>query len=277
VSGKIRGEYWIVDGRSDFADGDTGDQNHEMIALNSIASDHTDALYYYATEMGLETEGLLFDDEPFATASDLLIAIRSELIERGIDPDQADDTITKRLEVAPDVYKMLGGGGDARLHVMKDKGWVAVRSNNVELFGYDQNKRRELASGLEDILDQEGIEEPDETLEFNLYDHKTGRSSYVTLADIKGASQMRPQSMPNTTYNKPLFVPPDRSKMSPKPMDAKSRSLLQTSEGTCGFRGWMEQHCGSFMVRRTWPELIASEMEAPSRRSSSRGRRSRRR
>ena len=42
------------------------------------------------------------------------------------------------------------------------------------------------------------------------------------------------------------------------------------------FRRWLE-NCGTFMVRRTWPGLIASGMEAPSRRSSRGTRRVRRR
>lgn len=42
------------------------------------------------------------------------------------------------------------------------------------------------------------------------------------------------------------------------------------------FRKWLE-NCASFMVRRTWPELIASEKEQPIRRFSGATRRSRRR
>jgi len=44
-----------------------------------------------------------------------------------------------------------------------------------------------------------------------------------------------------------------------------------------GFRDWLAESFPSFIVRRTWPSLIASEMESPSRRSSRKGRRSCRR
>jgi hypothetical protein len=50
-----------------------------------------------------------------------------------------------------------------------------------------------------------------------------------------------------------------------------------TEQVKMGFRDWLAENCDSFMVRRTWPALIASEMEPPSRRSSSISRRSRRR
>lgn len=275
MSGKIRGEYWIVDGRVDFADGDVGDQNHEMVALNAVASDHIDALVDYAEELGVEDIPNI--DEPFPAASELTRSIHFALVEKGVPAVHVAGHVVKRLGTSMDVYKMLGGGGDARLHMMKTDGWVAVRSNNVELYGYDQDKRKSLADGIEDILDQEGVEEPDEEIELSLYDHRTGRSSDVTLADIKGANPMRPQTLPNTTYNAPIHVPRDKSGLNPKKLDARTRSMLQTSESKKGFRAWMEQNCGSFMVRRTWPELVASEMEAPSSPASRRTRRVRRR
>lgn len=281
MSGKVRGEYWVVDGRADFADGDIGDKNHEMIALDSIASDHLDALLDYAEELGADTEEIGIHDEPFTTASELMDAIHSALIERGVASVKVSEWIIKRLQTNMETYKLLGGGGDARLYVMKNKGWVAVRSNNIELFGYNQDKRREIISGIEDILDQEGVEESDEEIEFNLYDHKTGRSAYLTLADMRGENQMRPQTLPTTTYNRPLFVPPDRSRpmgsQSPRRLDAMTRSAMATSESAKGFRVWMNENCESFMIRRSWPELVASGMEAPRHPTSRKNRRARRR
>lgn len=275
MSGKIRGEYWIVDGRVDFADGDIGDQNHEMVALNAVASDHIDALVDYAEELGVED--MPNTDEPFPAASELIGSIHFALVEKGVPSVHVAGYVVKRLGTNMEVYKMLGGGGDARLHMMKTDGWIAVRSNNVELYGYDQDKRKSLADGIEDILDQEGVEEPDEDIELSLYDHRTGRSSDVTLADIKGANPMRPKTIPNTTYNTPMQVPRDKSGLNPRTLDARTRSMLQTSESHKGFRAWLVENHGSFMVRRTWPELVALEMEPPASPASRRSRRGRRR
>jgi hypothetical protein len=50
-----------------------------------------------------------------------------------------------------------------------------------------------------------------------------------------------------------------------------------TEQVKMGFRDWLAENCGPFMVRRTWPSLIASEMEPQARRSSRGNRRSRRR
>lgn len=258
---KIRGEYWIQGGQVDFADGDVGDQNHEMVALNSVAADHLDSMMDYATELNINTEELgRVDDEPSQAAYHLINSIYHTLLERGVDAVKISEWIIKRLGINMEVYRLLGGGGDARLYVMKHDGWIAVRSNNIELFGYDANKKRQLSSGIEEILDQEGIEDPDEEIEFSVYDHKTNRSFDATLADIKNTgSFVRPQQLPNTTYNKPLFVPADRrapmGSQSPKTIGIQQRQAMQTSEGNLGFKKWMEKTSGGFMIRRNWPFL----------------------
>jgi len=260
---KIRGEYWIQNGQVDFADGDVGDQNHEMVALNHVASEHLDSLFDYAEELGMETEEFdRYSENPSSTASELLSSIHHELVEKGVSSVQVAPEVIGKLGINAETYKMLGGGGDARLYVMKNEGWIAIRSNNIELFGYDANKKKQLASGLEDILDQEGIEEPYEQIEFGLYDHKTNRSSEVTLADIKNTNAFaRPQQLPNTTYNKPMIVPADRTgpmgSQAPKAMSIQQKQAMQTSEGNLGFKQWIgKSKPKNFMVRRTWPSLL---------------------
>jgi len=289
VSAKIRGEYWIQDGRVDFADGDVGEQNHEMVALNAIASDHIDRIFDYAEELGVDTSEFdRYDEHMFSTATEVMQAIHWGKVWLRGGLDEAE--VMRELGMDLETYKIFGFGGhithqgsamDPRIYMMVREGWIAVRSNNVELHGFDQEKKKNLISGLEEILDQEGLDDPDEEVEFSLYDHKSGRSSDLTLADLKGESALRPQTMPNTTYNRILMAPADRSRpmgsMSPKSMDARTKSMLQTSEGKMGFKDWLMENCGPFMVRRTWPSLIASEMEPQARRSSRRNRRSRRR
>lgn len=258
---KIRGEYWIQDGRVDFADGDVGDQNHEMVALNHIASEHLDDLFDYAEELGLDIEEFdRYGESVWGTAAEILNAIFQALLERGVASIKIAEWIVKRLGIKMEVYKMLGGGGDPRLYVIKNEGWIAVRSNNIELYGYDANKKRQLAQGLEDILDEEGVEDSDEHIEFSVYDHKTRRSFDATLADIKNTNSFaRPQQLPNTTYNKPLFVPADRSgpmgSQSPKSVGIQQRQAMQTSEGKMGFKKWLEKGQGGFLIRRNWPTL----------------------
>jgi len=265
---KIRGEYWIQDGRVDFADGDVGDQNHEMVALNHIASEFLDGLLEYAEELGIETDEFdRYDERPFSTASELMSTVNQHLRSQGLAGAALAAKVTGHLGMKMEVYKMLGGGGDlqhdgsamdARIYMMIHEGWIAVRSNNIELFGYDANKKRQLANGIEEILDQEGVEEPDDQVEFNLYDHKTGRSSDMTLSDIKNTNSFaRPQQLPNTTYNKPMIVPADRTgpmgSQAPKAMSIQQKQAMQTSEGRMGFKKWLEKEPSGFLIRRKWP------------------------
>lgn len=280
----IRGEYWIQDGRVDFADGDAGDKNHEMIAIEHVCSEHLEAIHNYANELGINTASLSsLQDEPAETVQSLLELILKTLFIKA-DPSNPKLPLYKNdVEIWSEIEKncgldkeslhvMMSGNYslhrhsrsqtniDPRLYVMKKEGWIAVRNNNIELFGYNEAKKRNLISGLEEILDQEGVEDPDEEIEFNIYDHKTGRSSEVTLADIKGSGGFRPQQLPNTTYNKPMFVSTDKSQLQPKSMDAKTRSLVQTSEGL-DFKAWLKEE----IVRRAWPDMIATGEGQPNR------------
>lgn len=291
MTAKIRGEYWIVDGRVDFADGDVGDQNHEMVALNSVASEHLTAIHNCATDMGLERVPSIasMEDEPLQSAQSLLELVEEKLFSTP-DPNNENlplhrdqnavrNVLAKKCGIDMETLALImqdKTSVDPRLYVMKRGGWIAVRDNNAELFGYDQKKRKELADGLDEILEQEGIEEPDEEVEVSVYDHKTKRSFDLTLADLRGESPMRPQTLPNTTYNKPLFVPPEKTGAMPRSMDARTRSMLQTSESV-GFREWLLENCGGFLVRRTWPFLSGGDEATPVRPASRRTRRVRRR
>jgi hypothetical protein len=279
---KIRGEYWIRDGHVDFADGDTGDKNHEMIAVDHVCSENLEKVYDYAENLGVgPLPSLASMDEPTEAAQSLLGLVRRKLFE-ATDPKNNNLPLFKsENEIWAEIGRRCGLDAetlsvmtqssksiDPRLYVMRREGWIAVRNNNVELFGYDDKKRKNLISGLEEVLDQEGIEDSDEEIEFNLYDHRTGRSSDHTLADIKETG-FRPQSLPSTTYNKPLFVPADKSRLSPKTVDARTRSMVQTSETS--FRGWLVEN-GGLIFRRNWPGLIATGGESQDRLSSAKGR-----
>lgn len=289
MSGRIRGEYWIQGGQVDFADGDTGDRNHEMVAVDHVCSQHLSDIYGFAEELNLERLPSLWsmEDEPASAVWSLMSLIQEKLSENSngrMGEKEIWSEVAKRCGIDDETMAVMMQGSestDPRLYVMKKYGWIAVRSDNVELFGYDQRKAKELADGLEEILDQEGVEEPDEEIDFSLYDHKTGRTSTVTLADIKEGGGARPQTLPNTTYNRPILAPPDRSKpmgsQSPRYMDLRTKNAMQTSEGNMGFRDWLSENCEPLIVRRSWPFLTGVDEAGPARRSSRRDRRGRRR
>jgi hypothetical protein len=186
---EIRGEYWIQDGQVDFADGDIGDQNHEGIAISAVCHQYSDSIKSLAEDMEINVDKI---DHYGEIDSEALSRVLGEIVEKleeteNMTSQQADSHIMTHLGCNIEAYKILQGGGDGRLYAMKYLDWIAVRSNNIELYGYDESKRNYLHSGLNEILDSEGIDEdvPPEEIEFSLYDHKTHRSSYISMADIE--------------------------------------------------------------------------------------------
>jgi hypothetical protein len=219
---EIKGEYWIIDGRADFADGDIGDKNHEMIAIEHVCSKYLDDIYQYAKQIGIENLPSLssLEDEPVESTQSILNLVFRKLFATGIN---GRPKYTSNNQIYLEIERGCGVNGEAlqvilqsnnsdpRLYVMKNEGWIAIRNNNIELYGIDQNKLKELSSGLDDIIDQETgwagedeVEINDENIDFNLFDHKTNKSIDLTLKDIKEKSVFRPQRLPQTTYNRPL-------------------------------------------------------------------------
>lgn len=262
----IRGEYWIVDGRAEYADGDNGDKNHEMIAREHVCAENLGKLYNYAKRINVQSlqKGSpaaskvhynSLEDDPVEGAKQLLKDIYTDTMALSIvsktplNQVEAWQEIISQSGIERDAFLIMAGGefggipsGDSRLYVMKKEGWVAVRNNNIELYGLDQNKLKSISSGLDDVVDQEteGIEEVnDEDIEFNLFDHKNGKSIDVTLKDIKENNIFRPQRLPQTKYNTILFASPDKKgflgSQSPRALDARSKSLSSTSES---FKAW---------------------------------------
>lgn len=186
---EIRGEYWIQDGYVDFADGDVGDQNHEGIAISAVCHQYSDEIVSMAEDLEIEDVNInRYGEVDLEAVARILGKIVEKLEEtENMTSQQADSHIMTHLGCNKEAYQILHGGGDGRLYAMKYLNWIAIRSDNIELYGYDENKRKYLQTGLGDILDSEGIDEsiPPEEIEFSLYDHKTNRSSYLTMADIE--------------------------------------------------------------------------------------------
>jgi len=253
----IQGEYWVINGSAEYADGDNGDKNHEMIAYEHIANEHIDAINDLAESLGLQVPNLntLDFENVVEITHGLLDSIRKKLFEQN-DPKQLPERlplfkseneifneIQKRLNIDKEALQILmegvhfGSPLDPRVYMMKKEGWIVVRNNNIELYGIDNKKLENLSSGIDSIIDQEAEwseeEINDEYLEFNLFDHKTKKSMDVTLKDIKEKNLFRPQRIPQTKYNA-FFIPPPKAgtigSQSPRNIDARTRSLMSTSE-----------------------------------------------
>lgn len=211
----IRGEYWIQDGFVDFADGDVGDRNHEIIARDAVISTYAEEVSNLAEELGLDVGHLSrYGEWDYEALGEILRQIYEVLEEQG--QTSIDAYIMQALGCNADALAILSGGGDGRQYAIDHLRWIAIRSNNVELYGYDANRQREIAIAIRDIFEQEqGLEDVDPTqVELTIYDHQSGKSWYVTLEDLEQPQvTARPQQAP-MTVNRGYHRDPEENKYS---------------------------------------------------------------
>lgn len=215
---KIRGEYWVRDGYVDFADGDTGDQNHEMIAYQHIVGSYTDEIQYLANELDISIDLDYYDFIDEETIQNAIQQIANQIEENMAEEgkemswEQIYKYIREQIGCPPEVFDIiLGRGEDPRSYVIEHEGWIAVRSNNIELFGYNQQVQKEVANAIHQILYEEGHQQVNPAnVEVTIFDYKSGKHWYATLEELE-APQITPKiSHPiRTTYNK-TFVTRDR-------------------------------------------------------------------
>lgn len=274
----IRGEYWVIDGYVDFADGDVGDQNHEMIAVNHIVGQHNDAIMSLADELEIEVDDRYsrYDEVNPETVSSVLSAIEEKLTMGDEDSEEEPDPSTlmsekqahaymmQQIGCDADAYNILWGSGDSRLYAMQYLGWIAIRSNNVELYGYDSSRQKEVADAIWEILQEEGEQVVPNEVEVSIYDHKTGRSWYATLEELEEPVSLRTNQQPQTTYNKSLFhfmnprdeeenkySTPSKTKTNPWTQMARTTKIIGsgqdlwrgTSESIMNFSEWFNANC----------------------------------
>ncbi len=237
----IHGEYWIIDGEVDFADGDVGDRCHESIAIDHVVGQYASDVESLADDLDIDGSAIEggYDGIDTEAVSSVLSQIHDRLTmgkEEDEEPDpstlmtdeQADAYIMQHLGCDEEALGIVQGRGHAGMYCMEKLGWIAVRSNNVELYGYDANRQKEVASAIRDILYEEGREEQHDPAEIDLaiYDHKNNKSWYATLEDLERqdvAPKLNQQAM--TTYNKSFGSGRDTEENN---MDSHSRAKKMT-------------------------------------------------
>lgn len=188
----LRGEYWFDEsGKSMYADGDSGDMNHEAYVIQRCASDV--AAYY-----NLEIEYSLEEVEE---------EITKQLIEK-LDPDSEDyDAQVEEIEYDPasaiikDLSKQeqdasdlvltaYGSIRDARKYAIEKWNWSRVHGNNVEVKKLDSDQLKRVADGIDDALESEGnMYEEDSYERAGIAEYVistyTGKRFKITLNDME--------------------------------------------------------------------------------------------
>jgi hypothetical protein len=170
------GEWWIVDGSAQFADGDVGDMNHETYVIQSVQNK------YVYDEF---SRGDYIDWDGFKTK--LAEEAKEEYLnEFGVETTEDDETLyLKKLNemgMSTEEYKIAEGMGDARKYGMEKLGWKRVQKNNIETQTLTADDLSDIKRGLYDIEDNL-LEETT----FNIYVVSTG--AYYTDVPFKAIEE----------------------------------------------------------------------------------------
>ena len=179
---EIRGEWWLIDGEPMFADGDTGDINHEGMVINHI----------YA-QYDIDPESYVSDiDQINSVISNSKNLITDEQIDKfsedyGMDENFIRDVLRKIEGITEDEKNVLSGWMDARDYGLKHLGWIRVKGNNIETWIIDDSTLREIANGMYDAANMEEEELEQEEFYIDVISTRT-TYSYVPWSILSSGS-----------------------------------------------------------------------------------------
>jgi hypothetical protein len=160
---RLRGEWWLIGGGAEFADQEAGDMGHEGMAIQHVTNDLIDAL-------GINGNG----------ETVLLNEYKGE-VEDVVQPREGETVVQALVrwlkenagpEMESKAEEMVGiawdAGGDAREYALENWGWQRVKGNTVETYTLTHDDMSNMASGLSDVLEEEGVDD-DADPTFTLY------------------------------------------------------------------------------------------------------------
>lgn len=174
----IKGEYWLTENGPEFADGNTSDNNHEMIAEshmlgqlgNDIEDDWGVQTYYNAKNMFWNA---LHDGMYLGSMEDYMEQLQATYGDEYLDYADFDsyliwlNTWQHQDEAVKKVQKEwaereIAGMKDPRLHVSQHYDWVKVQGNEIQVWEMNDQTRARIKSQIEQIIDEEALDSYDE-------------------------------------------------------------------------------------------------------------------
>lgn len=192
---EVRGEYWIrEDGGIEYADGDIGDRNHEMIVLETLRNDIADRL------LGVDADRVE-QYEWYPHWASKIAEFEAEKTGREFDPEDFDHLYWRALQSAgynTAAINVSLGNGDARDYALEFWGWKRVARRGVETWNYTPSDMRIIAKGISEIADGEfgGDYNPQE-IGMTIYIRSTGKSADTTLAQLESPMAPKPGATAN--------------------------------------------------------------------------------
>ncbi len=184
----IRGEYWLVDGDPRFADGDVGESDHAILALQEIR-------YTVLSEFGWDgdVEALRDNDAFLEELEELLGTNEKDEVARRLAEECSNPELAQRL--LPAAFEQE----DAREAAIRHLGWKWVKRDWVGTFNLAPADMQQIARGIDQILDEEGIEPaPEDEIEVRTL--STGKSLFLSMEDINGSIATGKHPVAGATY-----------------------------------------------------------------------------
>ncbi len=165
----LRGEWWFQDGQAVYADGDTGDMNHEAFVIDSLRRQIID-------ELGADADGLDYVGDFDAVADDIFNSIGDEFT-----PEEKEQWSNEQYtSVIWSYLKRTGNKNllekmayafsnthDPREYALIHWKWQRVKGNNIQTQTLTEQDLKNIVRGLSDAYGDD-INDENEDPSFNI-------------------------------------------------------------------------------------------------------------
>src|SRR3972149_1861072 len=249
----MTGEYWIhEDGHVDFADGDAGDTNHEMIVVGIVQREISDALAGETGPNGSMKRS--YDNYEYVDWDEFLKDLADTF---GNENHQL--IALKQAGITDEQWAVANGFMDAREYAVKDWGWKRIRGHHLETWTFTKQDMEAIITGVENILDEQGIEEDefgDAAIDLYITVYSTGQHFDTTLKELK--DRLKPQTttpaqqqLQQTSREKEQYYKwmANNASQQVKDLDYQNINQVYKRPGTnpfgdsiMGFKVWLNEH-----------------------------------
>jgi PcfJ-like protein/ADP-Ribosyltransferase in polyvalent proteins len=153
---KLANEYWFHDGDTEFADGDIGDKNHEMIAedyiLNHFIPNAPEHLYDYGLSKSALNECAPDDVEFIEYLMNKYKYSEEDAIDDAYSGNYIRWLVTGNDESeSPIIQELFHALKDPRKYAVEKLGWIRVQGRFIETYNLDDNHLDEITNGLREV------------------------------------------------------------------------------------------------------------------------------
>ena len=203
---KIRGEYWIIEGSPNYADGDIGDTNHEGYALNHLRRlvleavdidpgddyDWDELLKDIPQALNEALDLGLTDLEARPVPEDVWVELTQFAAQLNLNPDDLDHAFERAAD-------------DVRDYMCRKHGWIICHGNRFGVWHLTKDAVKQIEEAVGDIIFEEnGLADgdPDIDAELEIFVAATNKTyevlwSALTLEDFSALKLTDPEVGPN--------------------------------------------------------------------------------